>query len=130
MHSARIQDTVSRFYAAICAFDVEAWLDNFSPDAESHDPVGAPVLRGHAALRDFFTGLAAMMESIDMRAERTFISGDSAAVKWRGAGTGKNGATFRFEGIEVFEFDAAGRIRVLRAYWDPAPLLAVLGAAP
>jgi steroid Delta-isomerase len=129
MNKAKAQATLSRFYAAICALDVEAWLSTFTEDAESQDPVGTPAMRGHAALRSFFNGLAGLIQAIDMRAERTYINGDSAAVKWRGEGRGKNGGTFSFEGIEVFEFDAEGRIRTVRAYWDPAPLFVALGVA-
>lgn len=46
MNKAKAQATISGFYAAICALDADAWLATFAADAESHDPVGAPVIRG------------------------------------------------------------------------------------
>ena len=47
-------------------------------------------------------------------------------MKWTGRGIGKNKKPFVFEGIDVFEVDAKGKITALYAYWDPAKLMAQL----
>lgn len=54
----------------------------------------------------------------------------SAAVKWTSRGRGRNGRQIEFHGIDVFEFDHDGSILLLKAYWDAAPVMATLAAAP
>lgn len=106
--------------------DREAWVAVFAKDGESHDPVGAPPHRGHAALRAFFDGIVGLTRTIGLYEDDVYICGDRAAVKWTGRGIGKNGKPFQFEGIDVFEVDAHGQITRLNAYWDPALLMAQL----
>ena len=55
-----------------------------------------------------------------------FIAGNSAAVKWTGQLTAKNGRSLTFEGIDVLDVNDEGKIQAVRAYWDPVPVLAVL----
>ncbi len=106
--------------------DVEAWLATFAEDAISEDPYGSPPMKGKDALSQFFNGIASAFETIDMRADQVFISGNAAAVKFTIAGRGKNGRDIKAEGIDVFEFDEAGLIQRLRAYWNPAAMIAEL----
>jgi steroid delta-isomerase len=47
-------------------------------------------------------------------------------VKWTGRGTGKNGRTVTFEGIDILEVNAAGKIQTIKGYWDPAAMMAEL----
>jgi steroid delta-isomerase len=55
-----------------------------------------------------------------------YACGSQAAVKWTGRGLSKTGRPYVFEGVDVFECDAEGRIVSLRAYWAPAELMAQL----
>lgn len=58
--------------------------------------------------------------------EQVFIAANSAAVKWTGRGVSKQGRDVHFEGIDVFEVNEAGKIQSLRAYWNPAEMMAQL----
>jgi steroid delta-isomerase len=126
MSPEMIQKVVADYFAAIRAMDREAWVATFAADAVSHDPYGAPEHRGQAALRQFFDGLAGAFEQVGLTEDQVFIAGDGAAVKWTGRGTGKNGRAVTFEGIDVFTVNEAGRIQEVRAYWNPAALMAEL----
>ncbi|HEY7546071.1 MAG TPA: nuclear transport factor 2 family protein [Blastocatellia bacterium] len=126
MSSDTFHNQVNRYFAAIRALDVEAWLATFAEGAVSEDPYGSPPHEGKAALGQFFNGLASAFESVDMRADHIFISGNAAAVKFTIAGKGKNGRDVKAEGIEVFEFDEEGLIKRIRAYWNPAAMIAEL----
>lgn len=106
--------------------DVERWVNTFSEDAVSHDPVGAPPHRGHEELRSFLTGLFSMCEQAGLTENNVFINGNSAAVKWTGTGKGRNGKSVSFEGVDVIDCDAAGKIVLVRAFWDPGPVMATL----
>ena len=45
---------------------------------------------------------------------------------WTGTGISKQGNKVRFEGIDVFDVNEAGKIRRLYAYWNPAEMVAQL----
>ena len=120
-----IEQAVHAYFNAINAFDADAWLATFAPDATSHEP-GQPPLTGHDALRQFFNGVAGGFRSINFRAEQIFVVGPEAAVKWSARGTGHNDKEAAFEGIDVFTLNAAGLIQTLRAYWNPAAMVAQL----
>jgi len=118
-----ISRVVKAYFAAIRAMDAESWVATFAPDAVSYDPVGAPPTAGHDALRQFFEAICAAFKKVGMTEDHIFIAGNGAAVKWTGSGKGKNGRNVRFEGIDVFDFNEAGLIQTVRAYWNPAEVL-------
>lgn len=126
MSTDRIQKIVAEYFAAIRAMDASAWISTFAEDAVNYDPVGAPPNKGHAALRGFFEGIAGAFETVGLFEDHVFINGNEAAVKWTGRGTGKNGRAVTFEGIDIFEINDEGKIQTVRAYWNPAAMMAEL----
>lgn len=126
MSPETIQQIVNDYFAATQAMDKEAWVATMAEDVESHDPVGAPVMKGRAALRQFFDGITAAFEQVGLTPDSIFVAGNGAAVKWTGRGTGKNGRTVTFEGVDVFEINEAGLIQTIKAYWNPAAMMAEL----
>jgi steroid delta-isomerase len=126
MSTNHTQKAVADYFAAIRAMDIDSWLSTFAEDAVSHDPVGAPPLSGHAALRQFFEGIAGAFERVGLFEDQVFINGNEAAVKWTGRGTGKNGREVTFEGIDVFQINDEGKIQTIRGYWNPAAMMAEL----
>jgi steroid delta-isomerase len=126
MSAEAISKGVADYFRAIREMDLEAWLATFATDAVSHDPVGSQPLEGHDSLRQFFTGIAGAFDTVGLTEDSVFVSGSGAAVKWTGRGIGKNGREVSFEGIDVFEFNDAGKIQVMWAYWNPAAMMAEL----
>lgn len=126
MDKTTVEHCVAGYFAALRAMDGEAWLACFAADAIAHDPVGAPPNIGQAALRQYFIDASGAFECLALVEEQVFVCGQRAAVKWCGEGTGRNGRSVRFEGIDVFEFNPRGKIRQLWGYWDPAAMLAEL----
>lgn len=120
-----IRQSINDYFAAISALDCEAWIAVFAADAVSYEP-GGPPLEGHAALRMFFNGVAGGFETIEMKPDQIFPVGNEAGVKWSAHGTGKNGREVNFEGIDVFAINEAGKIQAVRAYWNPAAMMAEL----
>ena len=119
---------VKSYFASTRAMDLEGWLGHFAPDAVSYDPVGGVPLAGHADLRAFFLQITGAFETVGLSEESVFLADGRAAVKWIGKGIGKNGRSVTFEGIDVFELNAAGKIQTLWAYWDPQKALSALAA--
>jgi steroid delta-isomerase len=121
-----VAKTVKEYFAALRAMDKQAWIDTFAEDAISHDPVGAPPIHGHAKLAEFFDTIIGAFKEVGLTEDEVFIAGDGAAVKWSGRGISKRGHKAHFEGIDVFEVNERGKIQTLRAYWNPAEMVAQL----
>ena len=121
-----VAQTVKAYFAALRAMDQQAWVNTFAEDAVSHDPVGAPAINGHQKLGEFFQTITAAFKEVGLSEDQVFIAGNSAAVKWTGKGTSKQGQAVHFEGIDVFTINEAGKIETLHAYWNPAEMVAQL----
>jgi steroid delta-isomerase len=121
-----ISITVKEYFAALRAMDERAWVNTFAGDAVSYDPVGTPAIEGHEKLAEFFQTITAAFKEVGLTEDDVFIAGNGAAVKWTGRGTSNEGKKVHFEGIDVFEMNEAGKIQSLRAYWNPAEMVAQL----
>ncbi|WP_017653237.1 nuclear transport factor 2 family protein [Fortiea contorta] len=121
-----IATLIAEYFAATRVMDVEAWLETFAEDAIDYDPVGGNVLKGHREIGQFFLSVTDMFATVGLTEEFVHIVGNEVAVKWTGRGTGKNGQEVIFEGIDLFEINAAGKIQTLRAYWNADAAIAKL----
>ena len=121
-----MRDAVDRYFAARNSMDPAACTACFTEDATIHDPYGATPVQGVVELREYFDAIAKVLQEFRVEAVSVFISGDRAAALFRRTGIGKSGKPFTVEGINVFEFNHAGRITNLWSYWDAAAVLAQL----
>jgi steroid delta-isomerase len=124
--STQCSQTVTEYFAAIRSLDVERFVNVFAPDGVTHDPVGTPEHRGSDAIRAFFSGIVAAVATLDLAEQDVVVCGNSAAVKWTGAGIGRNGKPVSFDGIDVIDCNEAGKITLVRAFWNPGPVMAIL----
>jgi steroid Delta-isomerase len=122
----KIEQTIAAYFAATRAMDKAAWLGTFAGDGVSHDPVGGDPLDSEEKRSAFFDGITGAFERAGIQENEVYVAGNGAAVKWTGYGTTGDGREVSFEGIDVFELDEAGRIKVMWAYWDPAAMMAKL----
>ncbi|QXQ16075.1 nuclear transport factor 2 family protein [Skermania piniformis] len=92
----------------------------YAADAVLEDPVGSEPRRGHAAIREFY----AVLEPLDREAElvTSRIIGTRAAFLFR-LTTRAGGRTMDISPIDVMEFDDAGKIVSMQAYWGPDDLI-------
>ena len=120
----RISRAIRAYFLAIRAMDADAFANTFAEDGTTYDPVGSEGVTGRDAIREFLSSICANFKSVALTEDSIFVAGNGAAVKWTGKGTSKNGKNVNFEGIDVFEVDADGKIRTVRAYWNPAEMIA------
>lgn len=125
MSPETVTQVVNEYFDAICNLNCEAWLATFAADAVSYEP-GNPPLAGHDMLRAFFNGVAGGFETIEMRPKEIYVVGNEAGVKWAASGLGKTGRTANFEGIDIFTLNDDGKVQTLKAYWNPAAMMAQL----
>ncbi len=128
MSAPAVHPTIDAYFAGISAMDWEAAVAGFAADVHHEDPVGSPVNRSPEAAKAFFQQIGGLFRTVELRPRASFRCGDEYAVVWDGQGMGQNGAAVAFEGVDVIALDAGGRIRSLRAYWDPAPVMGKLMA--
>lgn len=125
-----IQSVVQQYFAASRGNNkVEEMVACFAEDSINFDPAEGVPLRGHEDLRQFFITIANLFETVGLQEEFISINGDRAAVKWIGHGIARSKVEVTFEGIDVFEFNTSGKIQSMRAYWNPAAMLAKLGVS-
>ena len=121
-----IQSSVAAYFAATASMDANAVAEVFAPNGVSNDPVGTPPHEGREAIRQFMESTLAETERVMATPDKVFVAGDSAAFSWTVQLTTKHGRSVTFEGIDVIQVNDQGKIQTLHAYWDPAPVLAVL----
>ena len=123
-------DSISRvvraFFEAIRAMDADAWANTFAENGTIYDPAGSAPTEGRKALREFVESICKSFKKVDLTEDHVFVAGHGAAVKWTGRGTSKNGKEVKFEGIDVFEVDEAGKIQTCWRYWNPNEMFAQL----
>jgi len=122
----RVSRVVRAYFLAIRAMDAEAFANTFAEDGTTCDPMGAPPITGRAGIREFLESICRNFKSVSLEEESIFVAGNGAAVKWIGKGTSSSGKDVRFEGIDVFEVNADGKIQSVWAYWNPAEMIAQL----
>ncbi len=121
-----MSDAIDRYFAAWSSLDPAAYVACFDVTAVVHDPYGSTPHKGAGALREFFGGIAHAIQDVRIQADSVYAAGNRAAVVCEGKAIGKNLKPVEVAGIDVFEFNEAGRITALWAYWDPAAVLAKL----
>jgi steroid Delta-isomerase len=122
----RVSRVVRAYFLAIRAMDAEAFANTFAEDGTTRDPVDAPPITGRESIRGFLQSICENFKSVSLEEDSIFVSGNGAAVKWSGKGTSNSGREVKFEGIDVFEVNADGKIQNVWAYWNPAEMIAQL----
>ncbi|QOV96430.1 nuclear transport factor 2 family protein [Novosphingobium sp. ES2-1] len=116
--------TVHAYVAAYEAADEESVVILFAEDAVIEDPVGTPPKRGHEEIRAFFRG-AMEMGCKPVLDGPICLTEDHAAFPMR-VPMCIDGQDMVYYGIDVFAFDAEGKVREMRAYHGPSNLVAKL----
>jgi len=117
---------VAEYFAAIRAMDVNRLMTAFAPNAELYDPVGTPPKIGAEVIRDFFAQTFSSFQLVSLTENNVYIIGKIAAVKWTGRAVGPSGNSCDFEGIDVLHCTEQGLIELVRAFWNPTPVMALL----
>jgi len=113
-----MQQTVDRYLAAINAGDMEAVMDLYSDDASVEDPAGTEPRRGEEILQ-FYNNAFAGGAKVELTGP-VRLSAKAAAFPFRAEITRTDGPTIIVEVIDVFEFDNAGKVARMTAYFGPA----------
>ena len=117
-----IRHCCEQFVAALSTRDIDAIADLFASDAVVHDPVDSPAIEGVEKIRDFFARSVDAVRTAKLSGP-VHISGDCRHAAFGLEAVADLGDGLKvIEGVNVWTFDAAGRIATMNAYWGPTSL--------
>jgi steroid Delta-isomerase len=123
--------TIQSYFHAVDTLDGELFVSLFTPDALLEDPIGVAEYRGHRALREWFSAVAGPFTDIEAVLQRVLVvSPTDAAVLWTTFNHTPDGRVLEVQGIGVYRFNADGKIRHAREYWDMPGLIARISGTP
>lgn len=124
----QMRDAALKYFASFASADVESIVSLFAENATIEDPVGGPPVSGHDGIRQFFSGGFAFIGGGYTFAPEgaVRIAGNHAAVAAI-ATCDKADPPFWLETLDVFEFDDAGKIVSMKAYWGPTNMHSLSG---
>lgn len=114
----QVQALMRRYVEWVDAGDIEGILTMYAEDATVEDPVGQPVLRGIAAIAEFYRkGLGQAKVSALVTGPVRATHNGCGAVPFR-----VEMPEFSLQVIDVMEFDEAGLICSMKAFWSEVNL--------
>lgn len=112
MDVERKRELIAAYIEALGNSQLEFMRELFATDAIMHDPVGSDPQNGIDAILGFYEMAMPMIENPQLTGSIR-CAGDSAAFPLCAT---INGA--ELEIIDVFEFNEAGKVQTMRAYWS------------
>jgi steroid delta-isomerase len=113
----QVRAAVDAYVAAYMNNDRNAFLDAFADDGMIIDPVGTPAHEGRAARGAFWDAAHQLAERITFDVKDVVVCGNEAALVFGiHARTGDGGVVI--DAVDIFEVDDAGKITLMKAYWD------------
>ena len=118
-----IAKVMQAYVDAVSGDDVEKIIALYADNAEVEDPVGSEVHRGHAALREFY------QVAVDSVEKMVLEGNPRVREKWGACAMRAfpKGMELKLcmETIDVMEFNDAGKITRMVAYWGDNNLVNV-----
>lgn len=105
------------YLAALVAKDVDAIVGLYADDATVEDPVGTDVLSGAEAIRAFYEQAVGGVMAARLIGQPR-LAGTEVAFPFE-VTAGQPGQEVVISIIDVFRFNAAGKITSMRAFWGP-----------
>lgn len=112
-----MQSAVQAYVRALNAADLEAIVALYADDALVEDPVGSVPKRGLTEIRAFYAGSVALKLQVELEGPIRAVAGEAAfafSVSFE-----INGQRTTIRPIDLFTFNAAGRIVQMRAFFGP-----------
>ena len=109
--------TVQAYLDGFARADAPMIADLFADDATIEDPIGTPIRRGKAEIREFYTYSTSTGARLELLGDPR-CAGDSVAFAFA-VKLEHEGQRSVIEVIDTFRFDDAGKVVEMRAFWGP-----------
>ena len=121
MDADAVRVVYETYARALVDGDVDAIVRLFADNATLNDPVDGPAVVGATAIREFFDSRRGVVTAMELAGPVCVAAdGSTAAAPYRVVVSRDPAPTRLLDSIDVFEFDAAGRISAMRGYWGPS----------
>lgn len=115
--AAHIATVFERYAELFSASDAEGIVALYAADAVVRDPITAPPVTGHAAIRAWYQGTFDAMGRMEMTLEGAVrVAGRHGAAAFV-IHADNEGQRFRSDSLDVMMFDDQGLITAMDAYW-------------
>ncbi len=119
LNDQQIKDALQAYVDAISGDDVEAVVALFTDDAVVEDPIGSDPQQGKDALRAFYQIAVDSVEKMTLEGNvRVRDHYGAAAMRAK-----VKGADITMETLDVMEFNDAGLITKMTAYWGDSNMV-------
>lgn len=116
--AAGVEAWLDRYGAAWEARDPDAARALFAPDARYYETPYAEPFLGRAGIRDYWATVTSDQRDVEFRSSVVSVSGSTGVAHWTAKFMSvSEGVEVELDGIFVLEFDAEGRVAVLREWW-------------
>ncbi len=116
--TTKIGAAVDRYIELLTIGDTEAIADLYADGATVEDPIGAPVRSTREELIEFY-GLVCNLDEHIATLKWKKIAGDTAVFEFHLL-TKAGDAGFEITPIDIMVFDDDGKVKSMRAVWNPA----------
>ncbi|WP_067828911.1 nuclear transport factor 2 family protein [Nocardia inohanensis] len=117
--AAQPRDVVEQYVKLVATGPTDAIVELYAENATVQDPIGGETRVGHDKIRELYAALEYMQRETELHTVK--VKDNHAAVSFTMVGT-VNGQRMTLAPIDVMEFDDAGKIISMRAYWGPEDL--------
>lgn len=114
-----MKSALQAYIDAFNAGDAERLISLFAEDATIEDPVGSDLVHGLDAIADMYRGGVTMVTCMELSAPIRGSHSNAAAMAFDFE-MDIDGVKIRTSAIDVMEFDKAGKIIRMKAYWGPS----------
>jgi steroid delta-isomerase len=115
-HAHKVR-AVEAYIAAFDKSDPDAVAALFADDATVEDPIGTPIHRGRAAIREFYA--MSMKTGAKLTLDAPVRGGGNYAAFCFSVTLNYAGGDKKIEVIDTFLFNEEGKVTEMRAYWGP-----------
>lgn len=116
--AAHMKSAIESYLACHSSGDVDGIVELFAADAKAWDPVDADPHVGIDAVRSFFAGTHAMVDTLTLSLTGPIrCCGDFAAFPMT-VRTVMGDMTLEIDVIDVMTFDSDGKFSEMKAYWS------------
>ncbi len=112
-----VEEWLERYRRAWETADADAVVELFTDDASYRSSIFAEAHVGRDAIRAYWERATAPQKAVAVRIGRPFVDGERVAAEWWTT-MEDEGAEITLPGCLLLRFDADGRCRELREYWQ------------
>jgi steroid delta-isomerase len=117
MDYAKAAAAVQQYMDGLTGEDVSVIVDLYADNAQIEDPIGSDIVSGREAITQFYGGVLASIQAAELSGPIR-VAANEVAFPFQ-ITIGSPDAPMYMDIIDVFKFNDAGKVELMRAFWGP-----------